>query len=244
MFQIMVIRLNVMLALLYFNLNLFDCNFQFNHEYPNSPDSQTYLENHESQQKDYKDMLNVEKILHNHKWDTWNPKVQSIEKYLESELNQLPINAELIDKRSKKSKNYDSESETSPLKDHGRKGGADFQNLNSDDTQSDSRFSCSSKFETQKNMMIDSKMSVKHGATLIEVEKIPPKPDQTLTQLEASCMKLCCETDQCDSSILSLKLGDVRIFIWISYYRDLLKREFTNNKVCNTLIFFEKKKRT
>jgi hypothetical protein len=207
----MAIGLRLALVVFCINFNLLNCEYQFRDELASNSNLNPYLEtNHESQQKKEKEMIEVERLLQNHHWDTWNPKVESIEKYLEKELNQLPINTEIIENRSKKNKNYDSNSETQPLKDHRRKGGEDFQDL-ANVAPTTNKLTCSAKYDIQKNMMIDSKTSVKNGAILITVEKIPPKEDLKLTELENSCMKLCCETDECDSSILSLKLGDVSI---------------------------------
>ena len=213
----MAIRITLVLAVFCFNLNLLNCNYQFRDELASNPDSYPYHENHESQQNNDKDIIKVENLLHSHHWDTWNPKVETIEKYLEKELKELPVNAEIIENRSKKNKNYDSNAEAKPLKDHRRKGGDEFQDQANNESPAPDKLTCSSKFDTQKNMMIDSKASVKNGASLISVEKIPPKEDLKLTELEKGCMKLCCETDECDSSILSLKLGDVSsLFLYFS----------------------------
>jgi hypothetical protein len=182
----------VILGFLYLYLNYSNCNQYLNYnQFRNEPNPQ-------ESPNDNIEIINDKNLLRNHHWDTWNPKLETIEKYLEKELRQLPTNTDFVPNRSKKNKKYNNLDESTPLIDQQRKTGDD---LNSDDT-------CSSKFVTEKNVMIDSKTSVKKGAVLLNVEKIQHQSRYSLKELEKSCMKLCCSTDECDSSILSLKLGE------------------------------------
>ena len=189
--------------LAYRNFNSKPSRHQPFHENIQSVAAKNRLPNNEQMQ-----MIDADKnLLRAHHWDAWNPKVQTIEHQLEKELG-----SDFLETRAKKSKNY--EPPTEPLPSHRRKGSEDFLNANTGGgAQGSDKATCGARFDTQKNMMIDTKESTKNGASLITVEKIPFKTDtkNMLTSLVNGCMNMCCETDQCDSSLLSLKIGDVSV---------------------------------
>ena len=126
--------------------------------------------------------------------------------YLENEnKNKKPVrtNGEYFERR-KKNKQIDDDGR--PLMDHRRKNG----DLESERRPSNDKDTCTSKYSIETNKMIDSKTSESKGAKLIGVEKVQPTSNQfILSDLQNSCMKLCCENELCESALLSLKIGEV-----------------------------------
>ena len=104
--------------------------------------------------------------------------------------------------REKKAKN--AEDEVSPLLSHGRK------TIVQGPTQSDQMSTCFSRMSIEPNKMIDSRQSIQNGAEFLGVEKINSGSNK-LNDIQNSCIELCCSTEECDSSLLSLKLGQVNI---------------------------------
>jgi hypothetical protein len=73
---------------------------------------------------------------------------------------------------------------------------------------------CAQKFKQESNVIVDSKSSTKNGAELLYpvryIEQGTAK--KGLNALQDSCMNLCCQEDGCDTALLSMTLGTVRIF--------------------------------
>ena len=75
------------------------------------------------------------------------------------------------------------------------------------------REQCEANTIAERNRIIDSKNSVANGADMIDVRIISTSEATdlvTLVDLERSCMKMCCDKDECDSALLSLKVAHVR----------------------------------
>lgn len=72
---------------------------------------------------------------------------------------------------------------------------------------------CSEKFKQESNVIVDSKASVRNGAELLlPIRYIEPSTAKKgLNALQDSCMKQCCDEAGCDTSLLSMALGAVRI---------------------------------
>ncbi len=126
--------------------------------------------------------------------------------YLENEnKNKKPLrtNGDYFERRKKNKPSID---DSKPLMDHRRKNG----DLESERRPSNDKDTCTSKYSIETNKMIDSKTSVSKGANLISVEKVQPTSKQfSLSELQSSCMRLCCENELCESALLSLKIGEV-----------------------------------
>lgn len=124
--------------------------------------------------------------------------------------------------REKKNKIVDSglqeSSETSPLTSHRKKG---FFNVK-EQVEADTCVARMNSYEANK--IIDSKLSIKNGAQFLKVEKIFLKtPEYSLNELQETCIKQCCSSSEpCDTSLLSLKLGEV-FHILSSIFKSLLK---------------------
>lgn len=110
----------------------------------------------------------------------------------------------------------DSESETEPLANHRRKTFVDTDELASKIDNSKKKQFCSTNMLIEPNKIIDTKNSVANGAILISIEMVNPKSiSSNINELQESCMDLCCNSDECDSSLLSLKSGNVFLIITI-----------------------------
>lgn len=128
---------------------------------------------------------------------------------LAEQLGHWSNNDEYVPIREKKAKGYkdnyedNQESETAPLLQHERKNFRDNQ-INQD--------VCKVKMFAEENKMIDSKLSIKNGGKYLTVEKIQTT-DSTMSMnlLQEKCKDLCCDDERCDTSLLSLKLGEVSI---------------------------------
>jgi hypothetical protein len=117
-----------------------------------------------------------------------------------------------IPNRDKKSYPNDDDQ---PLVNHGRKSYFERDNSQSGCQSASGQ----SKMYAESNIMIDSKTSVKNGAIFLQVEKIELSTAKgSLTELHDGCMKACClNEDGCDTSLLSLKLGEVNLKEFIFY---------------------------
>lgn len=83
-----------------------------------------------------------------------------------------------------------------------------YLNAVDSDTQLSSfvnRNTCSTIFKQEANLIIDSKNSIDNGATLLDIKYLPT--ESTSTKLGQQCIEKCCDTDQCDSALLSMKPG-------------------------------------
>lgn len=121
---------------------------------------------------------------------------------------ELPQDDEFIPVKSKKSKNnrLEESEETAPLADHVRKNKEHL----SDQLESLSvRDVCKKNMNIQPKRIIDSKISVSNGAKFLGIEKIPLEIGSKLSELQDACVDLCCANENCDSSLLSLKDGNV-----------------------------------
>ena len=66
--------------------------------------------------------------------------------------------------------------------------------------------SCFETMGVKDDHIVHSKQSVENGAEFIDVKMIPSKTPEIV--LHEKCMKICCETIGCDTSLLSLKLSE------------------------------------
>lgn len=68
---------------------------------------------------------------------------------------------------------------------------------------------CSSKFKHEKNVIVDSKASIKNGAELLSPIRYISKETAKLgmNALQDNCMKECCDESQCDTALLSMTPG-------------------------------------
>lgn len=116
--------------------------------------------------------------------------------------------------KEKKNKNIEKEKEeeNSPIANHRRKNG-DQTELISSKSDLKSQQTCStSQFKIEPNVIIDSKVSLQKGAKLVSVEHIGKETaQQGLNKLQESCMKKCCESETCDSALISMRIGIVSL---------------------------------
>jgi hypothetical protein len=113
------------------------------------------------------------------------------------------------DKKSKYKQNND-ESEAEPLVNHRRKTFIDTETLAENIDSANKKQSCSTNMLIEPNEIIDTKQSVANGALLISIEMVNLKSiSSNINELQDSCMDLCCNSDECDSALLSLKSGNV-----------------------------------
>jgi hypothetical protein len=66
--------------------------------------------------------------------------------------------------------------------------------------------SCFETMHVKDDQIVHSRQSVDNGAVFIDVKMIPSKTQEIV--LHEKCMKLCCETVGCDTSLLSLKVSE------------------------------------
>lgn len=68
---------------------------------------------------------------------------------------------------------------------------------------------CSSKFKQETNVIVDSKASIKNGAELLMPIRYVSKEtaEKGHTAMHDACMQVCCETNTCDTALLSMKVG-------------------------------------
>ena len=66
---------------------------------------------------------------------------------------------------------------------------------------------CKKLFKQEANLIIDSKNSIDNGATLLDIKYLPT--ESSSVTLGQQCIEKCCDTDQCDSALLSMKPGNV-----------------------------------
>lgn len=94
--------------------------------------------------------------------------------------------------------------EREPLTNHRRKSAPV-------DSVTDERASrCYNAMSIESNKIIDSSASTKNGAVFLSVEKISILSSQfSLKEVQQRCMQHCCDSGECDSSLLSLKMGQV-----------------------------------
>ena len=135
-----------------------------------------------------------------------------LEENLKNYLNELINSQESSDsfKREKKNKlnnNDDDDDENSALASHRKKNG----DLNEITEQiSKKQPTCSSQFKFETNYIIDSKKSIQQGAKLLRVEYLTKETAMLgLNGLQESCMKQCCDSQSCDSALVSMRLGPV-----------------------------------
>ena len=67
--------------------------------------------------------------------------------------------------------------------------------------------SCYEIMHVKDNQIVHSKQSVENGAEFLDVKMIPLRTQEIV--LQEKCMKICCETNGCDTSLLSLKSSEV-----------------------------------
>lgn len=120
--------------------------------------------------------------------------------------------SKFIPNKVKKNKNIqkEKEEENSPLSSHRRKNGDQTDLVTKNDLlEGKSQQTCSaSQFKVEPNVIIDSKASIQKGARLINMEFISKETaQQGLNKLQESCMKQCCESESCDSALLSMRIG-------------------------------------
>ena len=73
------------------------------------------------------------------------------------------------------------------------------------------------------NLIIDSKKSIEKGAKIIQTVHISKeKAEKGLNKLQESCMEECCNADDCDSALLSMRLGEVKYFCFYLLLADHL----------------------
>jgi hypothetical protein len=97
------------------------------------------------------------------------------------------------------------EAASARLESHGRK-----TSLYNNPNQNDETSQCRSRISIEPDKIIDSKASTERGARFMGVEKIALTSNKfSLTEIQETCIEHCCNTEGCDSSLLSLKLGAV-----------------------------------
>ena len=120
------------------------------------------------------------------------------------------------DKKNKKNKQEEWKEENAPLSNHGRK-----TSLN--ENQYDPRSNCYNSISIESNKIIDSKTSIQNGAAFLGVDFIKQSSSNNLalSELQNNCIKMCCDSNGCDNSLLSLKEGPVIInfanFVYVLY---------------------------
>jgi hypothetical protein len=116
----------------------------------------------------------------------------------------------------------DNEDDRAPILSHGRKTYVNLeQNAKKSSDNSLGVCSGSRRVSVELNNIIDSKNSTKNGAVYLGLEVI--HDIHGLTELEKSCSQKCCDTNECDSSLLSLtKSPDVRDIFFI-YFGNLIQ---------------------
>ena len=73
---------------------------------------------------------------------------------------------------------------------------------------------CMAKFKYERNVIVDSKASIRNGAELLSPIRYISKNEasSSLNALQDKCMKLCCDSEKCDTALLSMKIGQVNYF--------------------------------
>jgi hypothetical protein len=96
------------------------------------------------------------------------------------------------------------EEEQAPLPSHSRK-------TFNPPSENDREGQCRSRISVESNKIIDSKASTDNGAAFLGVEKIPLSTSRnSINLVQDSCIEQCCNTEECDNALLSLKLGKVK----------------------------------
>ena len=138
------------------------------------------------------------------------------ESELEEILNELKATSENDNSFIRNKKNKNDDDENSAIASHRKKNG---NNLNEDQQEDKEKSTarttktCLSQFKFESNYIIDSKKSIQQGATLIRVEYLTKEIAMLgLNGLQESCMKQCCDTESCDSALVSMRLGPVHIY--------------------------------
>lgn len=123
-----------------------------------------------------------------------------IEELLNDYLKEDDLKSHQIPPRDKKNRPL-KEEENSPIEEHRKKNGP----INSNDLAEPT---CSSQFKLEPNLIIDSKGSLNNGAKLVEMVYISKETASVgLNKLQESCMNHCCNSETCDSALLSMHVG-------------------------------------
>ena len=136
--------------------------------------------------------------------------------------NDLATHHDLIPQRSKKYKQIqdkinEKDEETIPLFNHKRKNVFTVAN-NERYVEELARKSglnkpgnCVAQTKAEPNVIIDSKKSIAKGAKLLNIDYISRSTaSMRLNSLQESCMDICCGNPECDTGLLSMKIGEVR----------------------------------
>jgi hypothetical protein len=98
-----------------------------------------------------------------------------------------------------------------PLESHVRK-----TSLYNNQEQNQEAAQCRNRIIIDPDTIIDSKASTERGAVFLGIEKIPHDSNTfSLNQIQESCIQQCCNTEGCDNSLLSLKLGTVIYLLFL-----------------------------
>jgi hypothetical protein len=63
--------------------------------------------------------------------------------------------------------------------------------------------------------IIDTRKSVSNGAKYLKLVKIPTDPnDENVYQANNKCKKICCNTNKCDTAVMSLRQKNVFFFVF------------------------------
>ena len=126
----------------------------------------------------------------------------------------LESEPEMIAQRTKKLKPMNEEFDEDPkvLFNHRRKNffKADEEERKKQESEMNKPKTCAGKMSSEANVIIDTKKSLAKGAKLLNIDYISKNAATIkLNALQMSCMKICCDNSECDTALLSMKLGEV-----------------------------------